>query len=108
MTKRGVRDHLNYKNAANQPTVDDQRGVIPEEALSAVLGTQHIEMKKWREDMVKRVRKSTFSNAERFVQPKLNYRIEAADLSLLDCDRSKLENVPTKHTAHGWQDVPGR
>lgn len=29
-------------------------------------------------------------------------------MSLLDCDRFKLEDVPNKQRAHGWDGVPGR
>ena len=82
--------------------------MIPKKALFAVLDTQHIEVRKWKEDLLKQVRPTTFSNAERFTQPKFNYRLEAADMSLLDCDRFKLGDCPNKFKAHGWDGVPGR
>jgi hypothetical protein len=47
--------------------------VIPEDALFAVLDTQHKELKKWKEEQQKQVRITTFSNAERFPDYKLNY-----------------------------------
>jgi len=47
--------------------------VIPEDALFAVLDTQHKELKKWKEEQQKQVRTTTFSNAERFPDYKLNY-----------------------------------
>jgi hypothetical protein len=74
--------------------------VIPEDALFAVLDNQHEELKAWKAEQVSRVRKSTFSNAERFPDYKLNYDGLSADLSLLDCDKAKQKSKP--NNAHGW------
>lgn len=82
------------------PADKDDRHVIPANALFAVCDTQHLELKKWKEDQVKAVRKTTFSNAERFPDYKLNYSQDAAAVSLLDCDKAMRENKP--NPAHGW------
>jgi len=61
--------------------------VIPEDALFTVLDKQHEELKKWKEEQRKQVRTTTFSNAERFPDYKLNYTQECADRSLIDCQK---------------------
>ena len=74
--------------------------MIPEDALFAVLDNQHEELKAWKEAQVQLVSKSTFSNAERFPDYKLNYDGKSADLSLLDCDKAQMKSKP--NNAHGW------
>jgi len=52
------------------------------------------------------VRKTTFSNAKRFIDPKLNYTQECSDRSLIDAERLLNQNSPNK--IHEWEKSTGR
>lgn len=81
------------------PNYNDERGLIPYKALYNIIDESHIAQKKWKEKLAER--KTTFSNAERFPSPKLNYTQEACELSLLDGDKNFHGSQPNR--AHSWK-----
>lgn len=88
MAKQQIKDQLSFSPAPVNPDLyNDERRVIPDDALFAVFGTEHLEIKKFKEELIAKVRKTTFSNADRFLKPKLNYTQECADRSRIDADR---------------------
>jgi hypothetical protein len=89
ISKQGVRSQLSYKQTSlKQPT--QKKGTIPADALFAVNDNQYRQIREWKEDVVRRLNKTTFSSAERFSDPKLNYTQECADRSLIDADRQMI------------------
>ena len=82
----------------------DERKKISENALFHVLDEQHIELKRWKEEQTQLVRGSTFSNAERFPDPKLNYTQECADRSRIDCDK----HLNQDRKASAWASTTSR
>lgn len=62
IAKGDLRKHLVIESLP-QPHYADDRKIIPEDTLFAVLGTEHIKRKQQKDELITSVRKTTFSNA---------------------------------------------